>query len=244
MKTTFRTLATALATALAASAGLTSAHAGVLTWQDVVFTASWTDKVVTLEIDAARAGGDWTGATRLGALSIKEIGRFDSVAVSAAPKGVESWTLNARELNAHGCSGGNGNKAGNRELCLSGTPSLLGDDMVFTFTFTGKPDLSEPHLKVNFLNNSSNRKIGDLLSQDILASTVVVPGPVTPPAVTNPPPVVIPPPEGEPLPPVTDPLKEPTPVILPDSNEVPEPGTIALTLAGPGLLGVALRKRR
>jgi hypothetical protein len=107
-----------------------------------------------------------------------------------------------------------------------------------------EPDLSEPHLKVNFLNNSSNQKIGDLLSRDILASTVVVPGPVTPPPVTNPPPVVIPPPEGEPLPPVTDPVKEPAPVTLPDSNEVPAPGTIALMLAGLGLLGIALGKRR
>lgn len=240
MKPTLRTLAAALA----ASAGLTSAHAGVLTWQDVVFTSSWTSNVLTLEIDAAKPGGDWTGATRLGALSIKDIGKYDSVTVSAAPKGVESWTLNARELNANGCRGGNGNNAGNRELCLSGTPILLGDDMVFTFTFTGNPDLSEPHLKVNFLNNSSNRKLGDLLSQNILASTIVVPGPVTPPPVTNPPPVVIPPPEGGPLPPVTDPGKEPPPVTLPDSNEVPEPGTIALMLAGLGLLSAALRKRR
>ena len=105
----------------------------------IVFTISWTDEVLTLEINAAKPGGDWIGATRLGALSIEETGKFDSVRVSAAPQGVASWTLNARELNANACSGGNGNKAGNRELCLSGTPILLGNDMVFTFTFTGNP---------------------------------------------------------------------------------------------------------
>lgn len=244
MKTTLRTLAAALATVMATSAGPSAAHAGVLTWQEVVFTTNWTGNVLTLEIDAAKPGGDWAGATMLGALGIKDIGRFDSVTVSAAPDGVASWTLDARELNANGCSGGNGNKGGNKELCLSGTPILLSDDMVFTFTFTGKPDLSEPHLKVNFLNSSSNRKVGDLLSQTILASTVVEPGPVTPPPVVNPPPVVIPPPQGEPLPPVKDPVVDPAPLTPPDGKQIPEPGTIALMLAGLGLLGAALRKRR
>src|SRR5690606_6774183 len=102
LKTTFRKLAVALA----ATAGLSSAHAGVLTWQDVVFTTTWSNNLLTLEIDAAERSGNWTKATTLGALSIKDIGRFDSVSLKAAPGGLEQWTMNANELNSKGCAGG------------------------------------------------------------------------------------------------------------------------------------------
>jgi hypothetical protein len=102
LKTRFRKLALGLA----AIACLSSAHAGVLTWQDVVFTTSWTNNVLTLEIDAGQHSGDWTRATMLGALSIKDIGNFTSVTVTAAPKGVDAWKMSSRELNAKGCAGG------------------------------------------------------------------------------------------------------------------------------------------
>lgn len=224
LKTTFRKLVLALA----ASAAMGSAQAGVLTWQDVVFTTSWTDNMLTLEIDAAARSGNWSGAALLGALSLKDIGRFDSVSVSAAPKGAEGWQLSARELNAKGCAGG-GAKRGDSALCLSGAPIALRDDMVFRFAFTGTPQLDEPHLKVQFLDGA-NRKTGDLLSQTITASKVVIPPPETP--VT--PPVT---------PPVKPPVVVPPVVELPDSNQVPEPQTAVMLLAGLALMGVALRKR-
>lgn len=221
LKTTFRKLALVLA----ASAAMSSAHAGVLTWQDVIFTTSWTDNVLRLEIDAAARSGDWSQATMLGALSLKGIGAFDSVSVTAAPTGADQWKMSARELNARGCAGGGGKRT-DTALCLAGAPIALGDDMVFTFAFTGTPQLDEPHLKVQFLDGSK-RKTGDLLSQTITASKVVIPPP---------PPVVVPP--------VTPPVVVPPVVELPDANEVPEPQSVALLLAGLVLMGTVLRKRR
>lgn len=144
----FRKLALALATA----AALNPAQAGVLSFQDVVFTTTWTSNVLTLEIDAAKHSGNWTGATTLGALSLKDIGSFTSVSVTAAPAGAGAWKLSSKELNAKGCAGGGAAPRGTA-LCLSGAPVALADNMVFTFTFTGgAPDLDQPHLKVNFLD--------------------------------------------------------------------------------------------
>ncbi|MET0981423.1 MAG: PEP-CTERM sorting domain-containing protein [Telluria sp.] len=250
----------------------------MLTYQDVVFTTSWANNVLTLEIDAARHSGDWTRATMLGAVGIKGIGQFGSVALSSAPTGAGAWKLSSLELNAKGCSGGGGKNSDTTALCLSGGPIELADNMVFAFAFSGAPDLDEPHLKVNFLD-SRGKKTGDLVSLSIPASAVVVPPPGTPvippvtppvvppvtppvvppvtppvvPPVTPPvvppvtPPVVPPvtPPVTPPvMPPVTPPLVTPPIVELPDSiNEVPEPQSVALMLAGLALMGMVLRKR-
>jgi hypothetical protein len=70
-------------------------------------------------------------------------------------------------------------------------------------------------LKVNFLD-SANNKVGDLLSQSIQSSATVV----TPPGGGT-----------------TTGNGTPT-------GEVPEPKTIALVLAGLGLMGAAMRKKR
>lgn len=223
--------------ALAASAALGSAQAGVLTFQDVVFTTDWTNNILTLEIDAATPGGNWSKASALGAIGIKDFGQFDSVSLLSAPGGTSAWRLDSHELTAKGCTGGgNGNSASN-VLCLYGGKAALADDMVFRFAFTGLQEFSEPHLKVNFLN-SKGRRTGDLMSRDVLASTtVVVPPPGTPtPGGTpdTPPPVIVPPPVV-----VQPPLPE-----VPASNQVPEPQSIALTLAGLFLMGTVLRKRR
>jgi hypothetical protein len=180
-----------IALALAAAAAFNQAQAGVLSFQDVVFTTTWTSKVLTLEIDAARHSGDWSSATMLGALSLKDLGSFTSVSVTAAPNGVDAWTLNSKELNAKGCAGGGAARSGTA-LCLSGAPIALADNMVFTFTFTGgTPDLDEPHLKVRFVDASKN-KVGSLLSQNIASTPVAVAQPVTPPAATPVPATVTP----------------------------------------------------
>lgn len=240
MKTTFRKLALALA----ATALLGPAQAGVLTFQDVVFTTHWNNNLLTLEIDAAKRSGDWSRATMLGAVGIKEIGRFDSVSLVAAPDGAQAWKLNSRELNAKGCGAG-GNNSANKTLCLYGAPIELADNMVFTFAFGGAPDLDEPHLKVNFLD-SKGGKLGQLMSLSIPTATVIVPPPgtpdttpVTPPGTSPDTPPVIPPV----VPPVIPPIVVPPVIELPDSNEVPEPQTFALMLAGLALMGMMLRKR-
>lgn len=152
--------------ALALAAGFAaSASAGTLTYQGVTFTSSFTDNVLTLEIDAAHRTGDWANATMIGALQLKDVGRFDSVALTAAPGGASNWTLSSSELNANGCAGGAHVGMG---LCYSGKHIALTDNMVFQFTFTGgAQDLTSPHVKVNFFDGDGGRKVGSLLSENI-----------------------------------------------------------------------------
>jgi hypothetical protein len=260
LKPIFRRIALALATA----AALNPAHAGLLTFRDVVFTTTWANNVLTLEIDAGQHSGDWTRATSIGALSLKDIGSFQTVKVSAAPQGADAWKMSARELTARGCSGGGGRNRDKTSLCLTGTPVALTDNMVLSFAFTGTPRLEQPHLKVNFFD-ARNNKVGDLLSQTIKSAPVVAATPVTPP-VTQPvtPPVTTPitPPVTQPVTPPADtptvttpiPLPPPVPVTQPvlvlepvsattGATDVPEPRTIALLLAGLAPMALTLRRR-
>lgn len=161
MKTTLRKLVPALA--LAAGVALPAA-AGTLEFQGVTFTSSWSGNILTLEIDAANPGGDWAGATSIGALQLKNIGSFSDVSLVSAPGGALNWTLGSNELNANGCAGG---AHAGRGLCLSGERIALTDDMVFQFSFNGDGTvLDAPHLKVNFFGEGE-RKVGSLLSQTI-----------------------------------------------------------------------------
>jgi hypothetical protein len=162
LKTTLRNTAAAIALAAGFAA---SANAGTLEFQGVTFTSSWTGNVLTLEIDAANRTGDWAGATTIGALQLKDVGTFDSVALTSAPVGAKGWILSPDELNANGCSGGAHVGTG---LCYSGAHVALTDDMVFQFTFAGgKPMLDAPQLKVNFFDGDGDKKVGSLLSQTI-----------------------------------------------------------------------------
>jgi hypothetical protein len=164
MKTTLRNAALA---AVLAAGFAASASAGTLTFQGVTFTSTWSGNVLTLEIDAAHPSGDWATATTLGALQIKDIGSFDSVAMTSAPGAAIGWTLSSNELDADGCSGG---AHVGRSLCYSGTHVALADDMVFQFTFNGgSTDFTSPNLKVNFFVGDGTEKVGSLLSQNIPA---------------------------------------------------------------------------
>ena len=160
MKTILHTTA-----ALLLSAGLAaSAHAGTLTYQGVTFTSSWSGNLLTLEIDAANRTGDWSRATSIGALQLKDLGSFSDVTLVSAPGAATGWTLSSNELNANGCSGGSHT---GMSLCYSGAHVALADDMVFQFQFGGgAPELEAPHLKVNFFGEG-DRKVGSLLSQTI-----------------------------------------------------------------------------
>jgi hypothetical protein len=167
--------------ALAALLGATTmtAHAGVLPLDGVTFASNWSGNVLTLEIDAARRSGGWSGATGLAALAIKEVGTYSSVSVSSAPGGTTAWKLSTSELKASGCSG-TGNGAAGSRMCFYGQQIALADDMVFKFTFNGAGvATNEPHVKVEFVDARGN-KVGSLLSQVLPASTTTTPETTTP----------------------------------------------------------------
>lgn len=162
-----------LLSSLLAVGAIASAQAGTLEFQGVTFTSSWTDNVLTLEIDAAHPTGDWASATTIGALQLKGLGSFDSVSLSSAPGGAANWTLSSKELNANGCGGGANVGA---SLCFSGDHVKLSDDMVFKFTFNGgATDFASPHVKVNFFDGDGGRKVGSLLSENIPMAPVPEP---------------------------------------------------------------------
>ena len=147
----------AAAAALAMSAG---ASANVLTFDGVTFTTSdLGGGVLQLEIDAANRTNGWADAVSIDGLAFKDIGSFSSATIGGAGAG---WSFSPNELNANGCAGGNSGGA-----CFFGSPVALGDDMVFTFSFTGgTTDFSLPHLKVHFLDAEGNKE-GSLLSMSV-----------------------------------------------------------------------------
>ena len=159
--------------AVAACLGIGStASAGVLEFQGVTFTTSSIDNVLRLEIDAANPTGDWSTATTLGMLGIKDVGTFSSVSLTAAPPGGLSWTLNNNELSANGCVSGSGAK----KICAFGPHLALTDNMVFEFTFAGgTQNFTSPLLKVGMYEGDSPDKVGSLLSMNVPA----IPEPAT-----------------------------------------------------------------
>jgi hypothetical protein len=169
-----------LLSALLGAGAIASAQASTLQFQGVTFTSSWTDNVLTLEVDAAHPAGDWSRATTIGALQLKDIGAFDKVSLSAAPGGVANWTLSSRELNANGCGGG---AHAGASLCLSGDHVALSDDMVFKFTFSGgATDFSSPQVKVNLFGDKGGRKVGSLLGEHIPSALALAAPPAPTPA--------------------------------------------------------------
>ncbi|WP_036212497.1 PEP-CTERM sorting domain-containing protein [Massilia alkalitolerans] len=175
----------------------TNASAGVITQDGVVFTSTFTGNVLRLEIDAAKRSGGWAAASAIDALSIKTAGSFSGVKMSSSTGA--NWALSRAELNAAGCAGKG--KGGAARLCFSGDAVDLADNMVFTFTFEGSPELAAPHLKVHFVN-AGGAKLGSLLSMDFPWQ-----------AETKPAPVPVPAPAPAPAP---APVAEPAPVQTPD----------------------------
>jgi hypothetical protein len=153
--------------AVAACLGMAgSTNAGVLEFQGVTFTTSFMANVLRLEIDAANPTGDWSSATTLGMLGIKDVGSFSNVSLTAAPPGGLSWIMNNNELSANGCVNG----ANPMKICAFGTHLTLTDDMVFEFTFTGgTQDFTSPHLKVGMYEGDSPDKVGSLMSLNVPA---------------------------------------------------------------------------
>jgi hypothetical protein len=172
MKTLFKRIIGPMAVAASLCLAAGGASAGVLTFQGVTFTTSFSGNVLTLEIDAAAPTGDWATATTLGMLGIKDVGSFSSVALTSAPAGALSWLINTNELSANGCVNG----ANPMKICSFGTHVALTDNMVFEYTFTGgTQDFTSPHLKVGFFVGDDPDKVGSLLSQNI----PLVPEPAT-----------------------------------------------------------------
>ncbi|MEX5747988.1 PEP-CTERM sorting domain-containing protein [Massilia sp. X63] len=212
-----------------------------------MFTSTWFGNSLTLEIDAANRSGGWAGASAIDALSLKTIGSFSGVTMRSSAG--TAWSLAPSELNARGCAAPRA-KAGTApsmtRLCYAGDAIALGDNMLFTFDFTGTPALSAPHLKVHFVDAAGN-KTGSLLSLDFPAQGASAPA-GSPSGNTGTAPELIPaapvlnPPASEPpaangqLPVATEDDE--------DASEVPEPRTLGLMTAGLVMLGVARRRRK
>ena len=158
-----------------------SASAGVITQDGVVFTSTFTGNVLRLEIDAARRSGGWAAASAIDALAIKTVGSFSGVKMSSSTGA--NWTLSSAELNAAGCAGKGRAKPEGTRLCFSGGAVDLADNMVFTFSFEGSPNLAAPHLKVHFVN-AGGAKVGSLLSMDFPWQAETVPAPAPAPVPT------------------------------------------------------------
>lgn len=234
-----------------------NASAGVIKQDGVVFTSTYVGNVLTLEIDAANRSGGWAGASAIDALSLKTIGGFSGVSMRSS--GGASWALTPSELNARGCAAVKGNAGATdmTRLCYTGAGIALADNMVFTFTFTGTPTLSAPHLKVHFVD-AKGSKVGSLLSLDFPWQAASVPvtsangatggqsGSGGSQAGTSPAPELIPAPA--PARPVKEPVASndtlPAGAQLDDASQVPEPRTLGLMTAGLITLAVARRRRR
>ncbi len=226
--------------------------AGVITQDGVVFTSTHVGNVLTLEIDAAGRSGGWAGATAIDALAIKTVGSFSGVSMTSSTGA--DWSLRSSELYARGCGSARSRAttADLTRLCYTGAGVALADNMVFTFTFSGTPALSAPHLKVHFVD-AKGSKVGSLLSLDFPWQAAGVPtGSQTGSSgSTGSQPGANPVPELIPAPVVTQPVKDPVasgdtlPVRVTDGAEsqVPEPRTFGLLTAGLVMLGVARRRK-
>ncbi|MFD2368335.1 PEP-CTERM sorting domain-containing protein [Pseudoduganella sp. GCM10020061] len=149
----------------AASLGASSLAHAQLTYQGVTFTPSFSGNVLTIEIDAANPTGDWSDATGIIALQVKEVGTWTSVTFSG-PGAASGWTVLPNELNANGCDGGS---SGIQRACAIGAEVPLTDNMIFTYTFTGgTQDFSNPHIKLIFVD-AEGEKTGSLLSMNVPA---------------------------------------------------------------------------
>jgi hypothetical protein len=260
--------------ALLGAGSIATAHAGLLTYQGVTFSSSWSGQVLTLEIDAAKHTDDWTWARGLAALELDGIGDYTSVSVNSAPGGAASWTTSSSELTAQGCSGSTNGQAGSR-LCFYGQQIGLSDNMVFSFAFSGKAvSTVDPHVKVEFVS-AKGKKVGSLLSKTLPASpataaqpaATVVDTPVKAPAIQPvlstdttskaaasamslievfPVQELLQTAELPPTVPAADAgITAPLPAAADTANqtELPEPRSIALLLAGLGLMGLTARRK-
>lgn len=158
------------------------ASAGVITdWEGtgVDFYSSWlSPSTLRIEIDAANPMAGWANAVAIDSIAINGEGAWSWSNISditlAGPAGFDA-TMDGTGLDANGCK--LTLTLGANHQCWTGYAGLT-DNMYFDFTFSGGAVISDytdnPHLKVRFVDDSG-AKVGSLLSQDLLSTSVPEP---------------------------------------------------------------------
>jgi hypothetical protein len=216
MSKSFRLLSAALLAVLASTAQADY----ILSSQGVDFTYHRVDDdTFTLRIqNALDATGNWATATNLSYLGFKSIGDLSgltgvTVNVTPNPGTTINWSYTLGELTGNGCNS-NSNSGG---ICLDATPDLpLGNDMLFNIDLIGSnislPTAIAPHLKVGF--TTWQNASGNPNNANFSPAGYVQVGSL-----------------------LSETMLAPT-----DTNNVPEPASLAL--AGLALAGVAVAARR
>lgn len=148
----------------------------VLNFEDTVFTVNQLDSdTLTLRIQHALSStGTWANATRLDNIALKGLGASFTGGTITGPG---SWSFSANEMTASGCSGGDSGG-----VCFDATPAInISDDMEFRIDLTGGTLAIDaalgPHLKLRFLGDQDDKKVGSLLSQSLPGPVVLPAGP-------------------------------------------------------------------
>ncbi len=153
----------------------TSANAGMMEFQGVSFSSSWTGDVFTLELDAdtANLSGDWSDAIYIDSIAINDVGTWrDLTDIMLDGPGSFGGPIEGTGLNAGGCKSLAG---GSNHPCWNGL-ATLSENMIFTFNFASTIGNynDTPHVKVRFLDANMN-KAGSLFSRDLFSTAVPEP---------------------------------------------------------------------
>lgn len=178
-----RSIKTAMITGLALVWSAVGASASLVT-QNVTFTFNVVDAdTLRLTIDGVLdATGNWAPVKFLDAFDVRDVGAFSAAKATYLGNSQFESGASGKQVTGAGVGCANG---GGASACFDWTPNLaLTNHMVFDLDFTPKGtglDFSDPHLKIAFfVNDTDKKKTGDLLSLNFAPDRIApVPEPST-----------------------------------------------------------------